>query len=864
MRRTAALALAVALLAACGEDYHHLDVESSRTAKDGAAGPAGPVDLVDTGARDAGGAEDLRSVAAFEAFEDEFGGGGDQSDGEAERVTIRVTSADGSPAAGAEVFLFEPEEGEFDSVLRDMREGVDSQRFLEARGEMRAADDEGVVHFAAVQRDGLVGARLGDEWGSAQLRANATETTIVLAAALHLDVRVVGVDGLPVTSVPVALHRSRRGEVRESRVEPTGDDGVATFRHPDELFRQGGGDGEWFVAPAVAMADPPTVRIDPDALPEDAVELVLPPMASLRVELVEIDGDPFTGRGVLEVGVDGVRGRVSFEAAVEGTNVVDVPFVEPGAALDLGFRREGSLSRVRTTAGAPVLAGVLGEVRFVLSPDHPVLVAHLVDESGDARPDVRVAFRLRDDVAVDDGRGRGRRDGRDTGDRYATADAEGTLFVDLPGEWGGDARPLVGSVRTLARGDDVEYAGVFSVVLAVEQGVVDVGRVVLSPPPLLVAGRVVDDIGAPVADAWISFHQRFVDDSGRPRWRRLPDLFTRSDQDGAFRVVAWPPANDLAVSAGSRDHVRGEIVPFDRGSSGVTLVLQGAGRIAGSVLLPDGIDRRRVTIGAVLGAVAPERDVLAQASVSRTSPSRRNDEFEMSRVPPGLYTVWLAYADVPDVLFVVGEVDVRAGATTRDPRLDPIDLSDVLHPLTLQFEQQDGTTPRSLQARWRPTGSDEWRGLGLDRRGRAFLVSETKYVDVEASARGCSPTRFDGVDASSTLVLDPALVVSVEIPKGSLPDAAFRFDVTLRRTDWDRTTSTATVDREGHGEFASLGPGEYVVTYRLSKRGGGRRDTRTFSASPPESVVVERSAGEFVVRPKVPHAKLEDAVRALQ
>jgi hypothetical protein len=869
--RRAVLAVCSLVVVATGcDDPAPIERVDGASEVEAAAAPLGPFELAESGANGASNDAALVRDARTAALVDELVAADGAASVSGDDLVVRVVDENGLPVPEATVYVFEPRVGEDAHVLYERSIGLDAQTFLERRGETRVADANGSVRVARLERSGLVGAAAPGRFGASDVEAQAGEVTIALAPTQELFVRVVGADGVVRSGVPVALHRERRGEVRDVRIVDTGSDGLARFGHPSELFERGDRDWQWRVALAVPLFEPNFAVVDPAALPTEPVELVLPPTARVVVELFEATGEPLASAGRFSAATAGARGRAPFERQLTGESRVVLQHVEPGVTLELTFQREGSPGRHATNVSAPLVPDVESVVRFDLAPEHPVVTLRLVDDEDAPVAARRIEFRLVDVVTGGAPQGGGRRNrdgGRDTGERFATTDADGLLVIDLPNDWAGRPLALSGSVATLvtppASGDPL--AGVFTVPAPLLQGVNDLGKVRLSPPPVLVAGTVVDELGAPVADVEIAVHLRTVDAEGREQWPRLPDLGATSDELGRFEIAAWSPGSPLALRPSTRDHVRADLVPFDPGAKNVIVTLLRAGRVEGSLRLPEGVDARRFEVGLAPAGVEPTRDALGRASVVRTSTRRGDGTFELSRVPPGSYTFWLAYLDLPNVLFVAGDVLVRSAETTRDARLDPIDVTRLIEVFDFRFLEPDGDAVGSANGRWRVSGAEAWRNFEAGRDGRVRIVADGGVLDLDVISRGFAPTHFEGVSSSGDLNLASALDVSVRIDRDLLPDPErYRMSVVLEPVGWSGGRTTAELDADGQGRFASAGPGSYSVRFVVQLRqGGGRRAERSITDAPPETVTFGMQDGEIEIRPKVPREKLAAAVAAL-
>lgn len=858
------LLVSAALVGACSDESEFARVDPDAEVAADATGPD-PFDLVDDGRRrDTGPGDGEDSVRA--ALEDDDPDA-DLARATADELVVRVVGLDGAPVFGADVWLFEPREAESEHVLHAMGAGQSAEVFLAGHGRRERTDDDGTVRTESFVRRGLVGARVGDAWGSARVNVGSTEVTVALELDAHLLVRVVDPNGQPLPGVPVALAEIDRNRVRRQRSVETGDDGLATFSNPRDFFELARRDSEFIVLPVVPQTDPAFERIEPDALPDEPLELVLGATSSLRVQLVEDGGEPFTGRGVLTARARESRWRTPYEVRLDGESSAVIPFLEPGLPVRLEFRREGSRADYDLDVVAPPVPAVQGDVRFVLVPTHPVLVARLVDDLGEPLVDERVRYSVEQAIGEVDRRDRRRGRDRDTGEQSLTTDENGVLRVDLPDNWVAGTAAFQADVRTVDPGG--EQSELLSATFLVEpplvDGINDVGLVILRPPPLLVAGVVVDQLGVPIADALVSLHVLTVDDDGRERWNRVADLDTRSDENGAFHVTAWSPDGALGVRASSRDHVRAEIVPCAAGAANLRLELIGAGAIAGTLEAPTSVDVRRFTLLAVPGA--PRVDdlrTLWRAANGRARPRRGSGDFRIDRLEPGSYTVCVLFEDLPGVLVALGGIRVATGEVARPAGLDPVDLRSVLRVFDLRLLFADGRPVPWARLRWRAAGDESWASADIGRGGRTTIVADASIIDVHAITRGVAPTLFEGVSSSRDLTFQAPLDVRVRVDAGLLPDMdRYTFAVQLVPLSWEGARTTANLDTQGRGRFASAGPGPHRVVFSVRRR-DSRASPRTFTAEPAEEVELDPYAAEIVLRPTVPKARLERALERLR
>lgn len=864
-----AAGLFLALGTACSGDTEFARVELEPEAAE-TRGPGGPVDLAADGSL--GGAEQTESGGreAVVADDDEDGEAGSRED----QLVVRVVGVDGVPVLAAEVWLYEPREAESAFLLFEMGVGQGAEPFLTANGSRERTDADGLVRTDAFVRRGLVGARVGEAWGTTTVNANQNEATIVLEPDARLLVRVVDEAGEPRAGIPVGLHHVRDNRIRATRSVDTDADGLAEFMNPGDFFALGYRSASFLVTPVVPMLEPPYRQIDPDALPTEPIELVLGPTCSLRVDLVEENGDPFTGRGTLSATARrDARWYASYEVRLDGESSAVIPHLEPGLPIRLEFQREGSRADYDLDVITPPLPDIEGEERFVLSATHPVLVALLTDESGEPLAEQRVIYSAGQAIGEveQNNRRRGRGRDRETGEQSVTTDERGVLRVDLPDDWEGGTADFECDVRTVVRGagggpgGEPVRSATFLVPAPLVDGANDVGQVILSPPPLLAAGRVIDNLGAPIADARVSVYLETVDDRGRARWNRVDDLDVRTDEVGAFRIDAWPPIGALGIRAVSGDHVRADVVPLRAGASDVVLELLGAGDIAGRVDAPDGVDLRRATLLAIPGSPrVDDLEQLVRSAEDRARAQRGSGEFRLDRLIPGLYTVCLTLEGLPGVLFFQDGIEVVAGETARPAALDPIDLNGVLRVFELRLLMPDGDPVSWARLRWQAVGTDQWNEAQVGRSGSTTIVADASIIDVHAITRGVAPTLFAGVSSSRDLTFDPPLDVRVDVDASDLPDPE-RYTLTVRLVplDWNGARTSAVLDENGRGRFASAGPGPHRIEFTVSRK-NRRGGERSFSANPAEEVDIDPFAGETVLRPRVPQQRLQRAIDGLR
>ncbi|MBL8897606.1 MAG: carboxypeptidase regulatory-like domain-containing protein [Planctomycetes bacterium] len=185
----------------------------------------------------------------------------------------------------------------------------------------------------------------------------------------------------------------------------------------------------------------------------------------------------------------------------------------------------------------------------------------------------------------------------------------------------------------------------------------DLGRVVLHPAPLLVAGRTVDSRGNGVPQASLAIET--------PTGELV---FGESDANGGFEICAFPEElpRELRLVARCAGYVQREVPAFPVGLSCLHVILRKGG----------GFDLR---LASAAGEPWPELHLqlapYGGAGRVLDEPTREGAGlYRWHDVPPGRYRVRIADAATKLVLFESPLLAIPAGAVTRDARLHPLEL----------------------------------------------------------------------------------------------------------------------------------------------------------------------------------------------
>jgi hypothetical protein len=269
--------------------------------------------------------------------------------------------------------------------------------------------------------------------------------------------------------------------------------------------------------------------------------------------------------------------------------------------------------------------------------------------------------------------------------------------------------------------------------------VTDVGDVPVKVLPILVSGRVRDDLGRPVARVALAVRESAED----PRLPRKFDGKSRIDElddaDGTFTLLEDVEFESPVLYLGPPSGFAPQNVPFERGTRGLDCVLQRTGTIAGTV-----VSDLAVAIFAHLQSTPVETSVSA-AFQWRESAARDGEGRELPRpfsfeLRPGRWEVFATTSpNQPQTSVVarVPDVEVRAGDTTLDPRLNPMQIRAQLVSWRIVLARSDGAPPPSAWVRLAPADAPEspWRTVYVANGEARFEAAlDSAWVDVDATS----------------------------------------------------------------------------------------------------------------------------------
>ncbi len=698
------------------------------------------------------------------------------------------------PVPGAEVFVLELDDWEwYRERAPDGSQVQDVEAELRARGRPVACDAQGRVRFDPPRRALLVSARKGELFGAEILDADAApEHTLELLPTRTCRVRTLSASGRLLAGIPIVLREpddsfwratsDAAGEVRVPNLEWLVNDAVHR-------------DCSWSVEVEEAAAEPVVRRFGHDAAVPDSIDLVLPDAGALDLRLVAADGTELALDGWIRVYVLSVADhRVAVDP--DGRHLPEfvlqdgrsaLPRVEPDAWLLVVARLDGGpefQARVRTPP-----AGARAEVALTLPERLRALVLHAVDDRGQDLADRALAWTTWSET--NGAAGQTEVDVEVVNRVHTDAHGRAVLVLEtlqepVPADDEADApapQPARRKAVLRLQGPDAHLASAVLALDTLGSGPVrDLGAIVLAPETPLVHGHVRDDLGRPIAHAWVTAHRLRVDD-GVESTELMPDVdAVESELDGSFALYGSHPGERLQLTAERTGFsLPAGAKPFTcepHAAAAVDLVLARCGSLCMSVVIDGRLAEAAVWTATSAGE--QEREFVGMGQ------GPGEVESELWHLAPGTWRVRLGGTDPsqPPIAEVDGVV-VRPGERTRDPRLLRIALagsnSASGDPASIGRPPPRVVTLHVVDRARRPIetgllvtwGYDNWNRTRFQD-GAIEWKSDGEEHEIGVWAPGCRFWRGRCGAHDDTVVLSPALALRLAL---DVPAAARRADV---------------------------------------------------------------------------------------
>lgn len=682
---------------------------------------------------------------------------------QAAEETVRVRVVDWEhfkPVADAEVHWAShewlTERSAFPVVDNGALEALVRTSGLEGR-----TDERGEIRLPAARVSWLVQASAPGLWGELfVVPQTAQPQELLLGIDGDLRVEVLDARGAPLAGVRVGAARAGDPVGSDPGVKAlTGSNGAARLAHARATLLGSSQRGALLVRALTLDPFAPQQVVTVPPWPTELLRLVLREAGEVLVRVVDAQGAPLAEPADVQLSAyaDGRPSAVLRIPVVGGEALFrQVPL---GARLScFVFPRAAALWRPGALQGSgPTLAGERVELVIPTGKPAGFVRGRAVGADGAPLANVRLALSLRETSQITFGKA-----------ALATRTDGNGMFLVNTSE---DLTPASELKHAVVRAPEHGLEGLASFVLVAAQSGVDLGDVRFALPPLLVTGRVVDLLGAPVPGASVRLGhfwaldapeepdglEEALDGHAAMRWEDDGVRSASADASGRFELRAFDASGRYALKCDTPGLARSEWQEFQVGDRDVELVVQREfARLEGRV------------IAASLGLLARLR-VKAGGQDSGVDPA-------------GRFSVYRATADPMDVrIYADGAgpeplVTIEGVTDATDPRLARIDLRERLVALSFRVVGPTGELVPYLNVKMLSDPAGLW---GFDSTGFVTVVAPRGALDVELSAKGLVTSRFDGVREGDVLRLESPPAILARIPE-ALPAAGAGLEYVLQ------------------------------------------------------------------------------------
>ncbi len=524
----------------------------------------------------------------------------------------------------------------------------------------------------------------------------------------HFRVRVVDADGTPAPGVPVEIEVTKPFGRSTSLGSALADArGLALFDPSKFADREARLERSGFAPTFRALADLPCaepIHAPIEGVPEagEEVLLTLPPLAALTVEILDPEGARFSGEASLHMRWIPARleGNTSYggyyryldREPTTTTGIKRYSRIGLGILLSVDASAEGFVTAYVRDAPGPTEAGEEQRLTLRFAERRPFLRCRVLDDRGKPLANSALEAQVWDDP---DGRGpSSRRRGTPIPFSVAT-DADGV--ADFPygvaGTIAFDQRlDLTRRTPGLDPHDDPDWSSASLWLPRSRQGGVtyELGTAQLRAARILLEGRVVDALGAPLRGARLYF-EHADPDADDDRWRQWSEGVLFSDDDGGFCLRGLRAPVTLRVSVSKRGH--GTFVGADFAVAELGVVIQlpplaepgPTGSLLLSTLCDEGVPPFCFEL--VLRSASGQKQIIPLYGLA-------GEPVAVRHLPPGDASVTVRVVGVDAELLRHDELDIRADEELSDPRLLPLDLRGLARMEELRIVDPEGESLR--------------------------------------------------------------------------------------------------------------------------------------------------------------------------
>ena len=569
----------------------------------------------------------------------------------------------------------------------------------------------------------------------ASMEEAADDSATGEAPADGFRVKLVDPSGRPRGDVELELcvrSKRRSDKLRDVCSGRTDRDGIALIpleeaREKRKVWEQWGGAPEWAVTCDIPNLEP--IKTLLEDLPEagDTITLVLPPVGSLFVRILDHTGKPFTEDAHVSLvwrpadapGNSGQQ-RIGDHRRDFEDGVARYAAIGLGTELLLSASATaGDFASANATILGPKRDGEVVEATLTLGPRHPKLTGTILGEDDQPVAEEGMYCRVWSRSGLDPSLPH-----RPIMEQHFVTDAQGRfewpwgLTITLPA----DAELEV--ERRVHRFATVEtFASRMPMPRLPDGESKELGTIRLERPPLLVSGTAIDGEGAPLRHA--SIWLRHTNGEGPDRkWFDLDNTRTGSDDSGNFEVRSFRDVRELGIFARKHNRRDVELRGITPGETGVLVQLldKEQARSLYGVL----------EVGLLLDdeAGAPDIELLLRhSSGDRRDSYAFGGKASFAELRPGTHELTVRTTSTHWVLTKIEGIEVLEGQENQPTRVESIDLRGALVRRVLRLKDDAGRPIREQRV-----AIHDLRGKGgtlrTDEDGRLIVLAPRDLAEV--------------------------------------------------------------------------------------------------------------------------------------
>jgi hypothetical protein len=769
-------------------------------------------------------------------------------------LTIQVLSADTKlPVADADVYIIDLEvvsQKQVEEAAERWNTGY--YQMLRTYGHHYRCNRAGVVSIPRPKDFPIIFAEKGD---SAAFFKTSQFSTDELKIYIHnnrtLLVTVLDASGLPTADIPVTSLWEESNFSHTNFTLVTGANGTVVFESLDALLNSGTKNCIHYVELGFPMAkenqtEKQRVELSQTALEQGAITLQLPPTGSVRIAVLDDQGNPH-----LEPGVVTLHERDPAEGYFKNTRisrpltegVADFAYVGLGTELQAVFMAEHANNEDRSTFFGPKTPGERIDVSLNRA-GQVVLTGILLSSDGLGLAEESVAFTSVERAIK--GQSSKIVESHPT---LVQTDSAGRFRYEVP------RQSYDGSLSsyTLEIEADVEDVGKIRATLDIPMdwptGEHDLGKITLSQGRILLSGRVVGPEGAAVSNAFVRLAAAEDIESEQRSWVVIPLLKVRTDAQGEFVILGNPPeALAYQVQIFSPGFEKLEL-QIELGQQDLELVLFKAAWLSGSIRFGEGVSAQDVVAYLLRDGESDDIDLFGSADPMLAT-------FNFSGKPEVPYTLEIR-TKLGETIFRLENITLRSGETTEPPELQPLDLSSSFHTLHLRVENLRGEI---LDAEVKNKTSLGWFKYRSSQEGLT-LVSLTPFEQIHVQAPGYASQLLSNPVGDQVVILDDGWKVYLQIPAEFVHYRGFRMRARAypaRGQEYFSLTNlpdSTDFDASGRAEILLPGPGDYEFSLQALAPDGDLKNLLRLS-----SVTLSVTDDAQQLDLKVDQAKLDQKI----